>query len=125
MGKYYSQYRRPPRPERKWRVHPIWRGIGCLMLVIIPMISWAIAGMLVEANKSARWLAIPAGLNSPFGSSDLLLTALVAAVVAIVLFGAYTIFYMLIYKMLGPPTYGPLDAPPQRRKPMKRKSSYR
>jgi hypothetical protein len=95
------------------------------MLVIIPIISWAIAGMLVEANKSARWLAIPWGLTSPLGSRDLLVTLLVAVVVAVVLFGAYTIFYMLVYKMLGPPTYGPQDAPPQKRKAMRRRSSYR
>ena len=116
MGKYYSQYRRPPRPERRWKVHPIWRGIGCLMLVIVPIISWSIASMFVEANKQGRWLDIPAGLGRPFGSTDLVVTALVTLIVAVLLFAAYTIFYMLVYRVTGPPALGPLDAPPMKRK---------
>ena len=120
MGKYYSQYRRPPRPERRWKVHPVWRGIGCIMMIIIPIVSWAIASLFVDANKAGRWLDVPAGLDAPAGvdipflTTDLIVTALVALVVAVLLFGAYTIFYMLIYRVTGPPSRGPQDAPPQK-----------
>jgi hypothetical protein len=116
MGKYYAQWRRPPRPERKWRVHPIWRGIGCLMLIIVPLISWAIADIFVKANKQGHWLDVPPGVSGPAGYPDLFVTAMVAVIVAIMIFGFYTVIYTLIYRMTGPPTYGPLDAPPIKRK---------
>ena len=32
-----------PRP---WRVHPIWRGIGCVMIILIPIMSYAIGDIL-------------------------------------------------------------------------------
>jgi hypothetical protein len=125
MGKYYSQYRRPPRPERKWRVHPIWRGIGCIMLVVIPLVSWALAGIFVEANREGKWLDVPSGLSNQFISSDLVVTLLVTLVIAILLFGAYSIFYMLIYRLFGPPALGPLDAPPEKRRVSKRRRATR
>jgi hypothetical protein len=34
-----------PRP---WRVHPIWRGIGCVMLVLLPIVAYAGSDMLVD-----------------------------------------------------------------------------
>lgn len=119
MGKYYAQWRRPPRPERRWRVHPIWRGIGCLMLVIVPLISWAIADMFVQANKEGHWLDVPPGMSGPSGFPDIFITVMVTVIVAIMLFGLYTVIYMLMYKMTGPPTYGAMDAPPTKKKVMK------
>ena len=46
-----SSVRRQEKP-RPWRVHPIWRGIGCVMIVLIPIISYAI-GDIVTANMEA------------------------------------------------------------------------
>jgi hypothetical protein len=92
------------------------------MIILIPLVSWGIAQAFVEANNSNRWLEIPRGLALPGVSSDLIVTVLVTFVIVVLLFGAYSIAYMLMYRMVGPSTYGPQDAPPIRYK-HKRKTS--
>ena len=47
----YDKYNpRANMPSRPYRVHPIWRGIGCFMMVLIPVMSYAGAVLLVEEN---------------------------------------------------------------------------
>jgi hypothetical protein len=123
MSKYYAQWRRPKMAERKWKVHPIWRGIGCLMIFLIPLFSFLVAGVLVEANFEQGWLAIPYNLLGPAGMpvENLYLKLIGTALVSVILFAGYTIVYMVIYSMLGPGRYGPLDARPMRRKPGERR----
>ncbi len=118
MSKFYAQWRRPRPPARKWRVHPIWRGIGCLMLVLIPIFSFGVAGLLMEANVEQGWVAIPRDLLGPPGMpvENLYVRLITTALLTVVLFGAYTVIYMFIYGLMGPPRYGPLDARPVRRK---------
>ena len=40
-----------PRP---WRVHPIWRGIGCVMIVLIPIMSYLIGDFLTNDFEQVR-----------------------------------------------------------------------
>ena len=44
MGKYerFDNFAQVQQPEDKG-LHPIWRGIGCLMLILIPIIAFAAA----------------------------------------------------------------------------------
>ncbi len=126
MGKY-SYNRRAPIPPKPWTIHPIWRGIGCLMMILIPIMSYAGASLLVQANIARRWVPIPAELarsiNVPFlGDVRYLLAILALAVfLSLVGFGVLTAVYSVVYKVLGPPQYGPLDAPPLRRTAARRR----
>ncbi len=47
MGKYRSSATRRQKPADQGP-HVIWRGLGCLMIVIIPVISFAFAYELVN-----------------------------------------------------------------------------
>jgi hypothetical protein len=126
MGKY-SYNRRAPIPPKPWTIHPIWRGIGCLMMILIPIMSYAGASLLVQANVAQRWVPIPAELartiNVPLlGDVRYLLAILALAVfLSLVGFGVLTAVYSVIYKVLGPPQYGPLDAPPLRQTTARRR----
>jgi hypothetical protein len=41
-------YRKHERPKLKiLRPHPIWRGIGCALMIIIPIVSFGLADMLI------------------------------------------------------------------------------
>jgi hypothetical protein len=117
MGKY-SYSRRAPIPPKPWTIHPIWRGIGCLMMILIPIMAYAGATLLVQANVDQRWVPLPPELsrtvNVPFlGDVRYLMANLVLAVfLSLVGFGVLTAVYSLVYRVLGPPQYGPLDAPP-------------
>ncbi|GAB4503532.1 MAG: hypothetical protein Fur0043_05240 [Anaerolineales bacterium] len=132
MSKYRSAVRRPePRIVRQQ--HPIWRGIGCLIMVIVPIISYGIAVLTLPIFGSIGWL--PYELTSPMQVPALLwkylpnlaqflqpvlgaanLKAYLALTVVYIIFlgGLMAFFYALLYQMFGPPRYGPLDAPPPR-----------
>ncbi len=120
MGKY-SYNRRATIPPRPWTIHPIWRGIGCLMMILIPIMSYAGATLIVQANIKQRWVPMPVELartiNVPFIGDVRYLLAILAVAVFLMLvgFGILTAVYSLVYRVLGPPQYGPLDSPPLRR----------
>lgn len=120
MGKY-TKYEAPRAARQPWIIHPIWRGIGCLLLVLIPILSYAGAVLLVQENLLQGWIFLPRELvqtvNLPaIGPVPFLLANLVTALLLSLLgFGVLTALYSLLYKLVGPSKYGPMDAPPQRR----------
>lgn len=124
MGKYGKVGRQVTAEDRPWKVHPIWMGIGCLLLILIPIISYAGAALLVETNIEAKWIAvssdlmrtitIPAvGLKVP----HLLANLLLAAVLALIGFGVLMVIYAILYSLIGPEKYSPLDSPPVKESP--------
>ncbi|MEJ2480987.1 MAG: MFS transporter [Acidihalobacter sp.] len=60
----YRQYERPEiEKQDPLEVHPIWRGIGCIFLIIMPIVAYAGALLLLEANNSQHWIRVPAELS--------------------------------------------------------------
>lgn len=139
MGKYSSGVRRPE-PRLVRQQHPIWRGIGCLSMIIVPIISYGFAVLTLPFFAGVGWL--PYELVSPMQVSPLLwkylptlaqflqpilgfprLKAYLALTVVYTIFvGGFLAFvYALIYRLFGPSRYGPLDAPPPRGKVKKYK----
>jgi hypothetical protein len=119
MGKYSTRQAAPkPRP---YDVHPVWRGIGCLLTLIGPPLAYATAHLLVSMNLERGWYPLPGellnsvtipGINFTITHvyADLLMTIVVmVAGVAILM-----VLYTALYGLLGPKRYGPLDSPPVR-----------
>jgi hypothetical protein len=116
MGKF-SQYETTVRkPKAPWKIHPIWQGIGCLMMLIIPGMSYAASVLLVEANLKNNWIPFPRELYGPPGYPFLYGQLGVTVILSILGFLIFVIVYSLIYRMIGPPQLGPTDAPPIKRK---------
>ncbi len=131
MGKYTSSYRRTPPKPRQTGVHPVMRGIGCIMMIVVPILSYGIAILLVNYGAAQGWPiprewfgtpSIPPILDKLQGLQPILqfikaqtnLEAyLVATLVMIVVIGGFmTLIYGWLYTIFGPPKYGPQDAPP-------------
>jgi hypothetical protein len=119
MSKYdrFSQKTTKPRP---WKIHPIWRGIGCFLLILVPIVAYAGGELLIAANQQQGWFPLPAEMLRAI-SLPLLgrVPHLIASVVVTLLlsfagFGILTVFYALVYQLFGPPRLGPMDAPPIR-----------
>jgi hypothetical protein len=110
----YRKYDEFGETKRPWKIHPVWRGIGCLLLILLPLMAYGIAVLIVDANKINRWIPFPPELTGPAEFPYLYANLGVAVLVFMILFGLFTIIYFLIYRMFGPPTYGPMDAPPPR-----------
>ncbi len=125
MGRYD---RTAHQNEREGKViHPIWRGIGCVLLILIPVMSYAGAVELVKANYRNNWMVVPVDLAQtvviPYiGAISHLYAYLALGVVLMVMgFGILTIIYSIMNATMGPPKYGPTDAPPPRRPKKRRK----
>ncbi len=118
MGKYDKYNPRSRARERPWTIHPVWRGIGCIMVILIPIMAYAGSVLLVQMNLEKRWLPAPAQLmqtvSIPYLGSfpGLYANLLVTVLLSLVGFSVLTAIYSIVYRMFGPPQYGPLDAPP-------------
>jgi len=122
MSKYTLYSRRPSEKPRPWRVHPIWRGIGCIFMILIPLMSYAGAYLLVQLDAKKGWIPIPREFSRtvtipfvnwrvPYLGANLLITL----VLAFVGFAILMSIYAFVYRAVGPKG-SPLDAPPIRRK---------
>lgn len=130
MGKYSTNSRivKKPKPEG---LHVIWRGIGCLMMLIIPAIAISAAYETINYGIQSHW-AIPYQLlGTPrlpelfYKSNGLMIilspiinTPNFYAYVALsflyilVIGGVISVIYAMVYRAIGPSRYGPTDAPP-------------
>ncbi len=131
MGKYQSFQRHQDLPRNE--VHPIWRGIGCLIIIITPLISWAAAQVLLGIAKTQKWpflyelsdyirfpeyvYQIPVILVAAnYISSIPYLKALLVFffLVLILLSGIFAFLNAVFYRLIGPPRYTSIDAPAPR-----------
>ena len=136
MGKYSSNSQRKAAPPRN-RIPPAVRGIGCIMMVLVPVLAYGTAALLV--NGPARRLPIPAdwfgaphlpaimyqlqGLSGITGflmaQNNLTANLVFALALTMVIYGFMSIIYGYVYNMFGPSKYGPTDVPPPRVKTKK------
>jgi hypothetical protein len=138
MGKYSgsstlreSSARKPKEP------HGIWRGIGCLMMIIVPAISILIGIEVVNLAVENK-MRMPVQLMGYPQLPDILYKSaglrpylpmlriqnLYAYIVASLIFMALisvlvSMIYAVIYRIANPERYGPLDEPPSRHKAKK------
>jgi hypothetical protein len=128
----YSKFERKT-PEARYKIHPAWTGIGCLMLVLVPIIAGTGALELVKLGKSQHWpfmselsgnLTLPdifynlpvISIVANFLSSihDFPAVASFFLIIVLLLSGILSFGYALIYRMIGPPRYTSLDEPAPR-----------
>jgi hypothetical protein len=128
MGKYSAiNFKRPkPRAERP---HPIWRGIGCVLMVIVPIISFGLAEITVQSAWGNQYIpyqlmgnaVMPTalwkvGLLGPIlgfiQNQPSLYAVLIFLCLYILVIGAIvSIANAYLYKSFGPSRLGPQDAP--------------
>lgn len=138
MGKY-SSYSRPKPKPRAVAVHPVMRGIGCIMIVVVPILAYGVAVLLVDYGAAHGW-PIPPNWFGPPAIHPLLwnltgLTPILAFIQAqnnleanlvftialtVLMGGILSMIYGYMYSLFGPPRYGPQDAPPIRGVKVKR-----
>jgi hypothetical protein len=128
------------RKEKARETPAIWRGLGCLLMIIIPIISYAAAVVTVQSvyvNRPAliprdllftvevprlvwQYLPILAGFLQKIFNDPYLWVYLMVTVVYLLIFsGIISVAYSALFRAFGPPQYGRLDAPPVRKKAKK------
>jgi hypothetical protein len=129
MGKYSSYQRVEPRGTGE--PHPVWRGIGCLIILIVPVISFALSMVTVDyaVNQGIQipveltgYLVMPAFiLNIPGlgklasiiqGQYYLYAYILLTIFYIVVVSGLIALIYAFMHRATGNSRFSKLDAPP-------------
>lgn len=113
MTKYtnYSTTRRPTRKERE-QIHPIWRGVGFLFMILAPVMGYFGSLLLIEANKKNHWIAISQDFLASGKDPMLYVKIGLTILLAFLIFFILQFIGMLVFRVAGPERYGPLDVPP-------------
>jgi len=118
----YSRYTKD-QEEPKWKVHPVWRGFGCLFIIIIPIMAITGAQLFVTTNADMEnpilplpksmmdkvmikgfevpgtVISVPSNLFSKLRYADILFTF----VFMFIGFGLFSVVYGFAYRVVGPP----------------------
>ena len=128
MAKYAKYQPKSTRHQRE--IHPIWRGIGCIMMVIVPLMAYGLAVLFTPPIEATGLL--PRELFQPLRLPDWAFETPVLREVAVffagvdnlgalllfffifllVLSGVFSMLYAGIYQAVGPARYTAFDAPP-------------
>jgi prepilin signal peptidase PulO-like enzyme (type II secretory pathway) len=135
MGKYSTHVKAKPVQEDPAQ-GCIWRGIGCVMMIVIPAISIFLATVTVPSfwvnylpQELLGYAILPPFLLStqglytifgPLGTINNLYALIVVSFLYTVIIGAVISFvYAALYRIVNPTRYGPTDAPPPKVKAKK------
>jgi len=132
MGKYTSHVKQAPKRERGV-VHPLMRGIGCIMIMVVPILAYGASVLLVNYGVGHGWPIPPTWLGAPTfppllwrlqgiavvlaflqAQNNLIANIIFTIAVTVLIGGIMSMIYGYIYTLFGPPRYGPTDSPPDR-----------
>ncbi len=134
MGKYAKFQRKTP--EKKG-LNPIWRGIGCILIVVVPLLAYGLmilfAPVIIATGKVpyqllgfvhfpdwAYKVRIVADIAIFIGSiQNLWLNIITFFVIVLILTTVASLLYSWIYSVVGPARYTEMDAPPSKHKAKK------
>jgi len=130
-----SKYQSHAKKElvRPYTIHPIWRGIGFLLMVLVPVMALAAALVLTNLGLELHWsfmreltgkvrlpevmytLPVIRNVALWISSIDHLRAKLLFFLAMLLVFsGIMSFLYAAVYRMIGPPRYTALDAPAAR-----------
>ena len=116
------------------------RGIGCLMFLLLPTVSYVAASELLKVTEIRHFFyrVSPALFGAPsfpkllweikpidpllrviYSWTDVEANILLGLLVLLALSGLVAVIYAIAYGAVGPSKYGKMDAPPERRKTKK------
>ena len=131
MGKYTRFQRKAP---GKKALNPIWRGIGCILIIVVPLLAFwmmlVLVPPIIATGKVPYHLVgrvhFPewafkfkiVGLVATFISSidNLWISIITFFVMLVILTGFMSLPYAILYSLVGPARYTEMDAPPTKHK---------
>ena len=131
MGKYAKYHRRS---AGKREMNPLWRGIGCILIIVVPLLAYGmmlvfvppiiatgkVPYQLLGYVRFPEWvfhyriLAVPASLIGSI--NNLWMNIITFFVMLLILTAVASLMYTAIYSFVGPARYSEMDAPPTKYK---------
>jgi quinol-cytochrome oxidoreductase complex cytochrome b subunit len=93
-------------------IHPVWRGVGILLMVLIPVMGYVGALMVLEANRKNSWFRIPGEVLVPGPDNLILVKVILTIVIGAAVYFLFMMVTFIIFRIAAPPKLGPKDAPP-------------
>jgi hypothetical protein len=123
---------------RPYDVHPAWRGIGCILFLVVPLVSWAAGSLTLDYGLQTGWPIPPDILGNPtlpdwsyelpvisplaiwfYNQMNIYGIAFFSLLYLIVIGGIVSTVYSMVYRVFGPPRYTAIDEPSPDRQGMK------
>ena len=98
---------------KEQEVPAVWRGIGFVLVFLTPLMGFAVARLVVDANKVQRWVPIPPEMIAPGKNPDLYVLIGVTVVFSLLIYLVLSLFSFLLLSIFSPSRYGPQDVPPE------------
>jgi hypothetical protein len=122
MGRSNWQYRSQERErESRKTLNPIWRGVGCILVVVLAVLGYILANWFYTQNLVEKWIYLPPELIWPSFApflGDGVLFKLIFAGLSMILGYAIVSF---VYAIAFPIEPGELDVPPPKRPRQRRR----
>lgn len=125
MGVDYRRY--PKNEEKIARPHPVWRGIGCLLMIVIPVLAFGLADVLMPTLRTALpGFNLPPQLRGNFEITpgwvitDFWAVVGLAVLLAFALYAILAVVNSIIYSATANKNLKAFDAPAERYKKKKR-----
>jgi hypothetical protein len=130
--KSYSKFHQ--KSAAKKELNPIWRGIGCILIIVVPLVAyWLViltVPLIINTGKVpyqllgfvrfpdwAYRVPVIAAVASYIGSiNNLWLNIIAFIVIVLLLTGVASLLYSMLYALVGPARYTEVDAPPAKYK---------
>ena len=101
--------------SKRGRLHPVWRGIGCLTIVLLGILGYFASGWLLNANNQNQWIYIPPQIMAPEFAAFLPPGTIIRSVVGgIAIMLGYTLI-SVVYAIVFPLIPGKTDVPALKR----------
>ena len=102
--------------EKKKQLNPMWRGIGCFMIIMLGLGGYLFSQWFLTQNAVNNWVFLPVEIIRPaflptFVPPGALVSVVVAFLFMILTYGVIS----LVYAVAFPHQLGETDAPPMRR----------
>jgi hypothetical protein len=107
--------------EKKKEINPIWRGIGCLLIIAFSVGGYFFADWILKLNEVNNWFPVPRGMVQfsflPVLTFSFFIKLAVAVVFLIVSFGLQNVLYAILF----PIQPGKYDSPPLKPRPHRKR----
>ncbi len=110
-GSFEAQNQRQIREKRN-EVHPVWRGVGFLLIFLTPIMGYFGAVVLIDKNQQENWISIPSDFLADGADSMLYIKIGLTLILAFLFYFILQFLTFIIIRAVGPSRYGPYDVPP-------------
>lgn len=99
----YVKYNKPTRSlKERMEPHPVWRGIGLILAILIPVMSYYLVSFALENPGKYSWIVIPRELVINRLWDPLMVIKLLYSLVAVLaIYMVIALFTFIISSMIG------------------------